>query len=150
MEASAMARVRAIDVAEYILDQLGPMSAMKLQKLVYYSQAWSLAWSDNELFPEEIEAWSNGPVVPSMYARHRGSFRVSSGFFKGDTGRLSSEHKQNIRKVLQFYGNKDPQWLSNLTHLEAPWKDARRDMQPGERGNRIITKQEMQEYYASL
>jgi len=37
------------DVAAYILDKRGPMSHMKLQKLVYYCQAWSLVW-DEELF----------------------------------------------------------------------------------------------------
>jgi uncharacterized phage-associated protein len=53
------------DVAAYILEQRGPMSAMKLQKLVYYSQAWSLVWEDRPLFREEIQAWASGPVVPA-------------------------------------------------------------------------------------
>lgn len=143
-------RVHAADVADYILGRLGPMSALKLQKLVYYSQAWTLAWTDDELFPEEIEAWANGPVVPSLYRKHRGCFRVQEGFFHGDPSHLSQDQRENIKKVLAFYGPKDPQWLSDLTHLEAPWKDARRGMHSTERGNRIITKQEMQEYYASL
>ena len=30
------------DVVKYILNQTGPIPAMKLQKLVYYCQAWSL------------------------------------------------------------------------------------------------------------
>ena len=41
------------DIAKYILEYAGPMSTMKLQKLCYYSQAWSLVWDDEELFPEE-------------------------------------------------------------------------------------------------
>jgi len=48
--------VRAVDVADYILQERGTMSAMKLQKLVFYSQAWHLVWEDTELFPEEIQA----------------------------------------------------------------------------------------------
>ena len=36
----------AHDVAAYILKKLGPMTAMKLQKLVYYCQAWSLVWGN--------------------------------------------------------------------------------------------------------
>src|SRR3954463_13629493 len=95
-------RARPIDVAEYILSRLGPMSAMKLQKLVYYCQAWSLAWTDEELFREEIEAWSNGPVIPSLYRKHKGVFKVSEDFFGGDPSRLSPDQKQNIRKVLDF------------------------------------------------
>lgn len=34
------------DVAEYILDKLQTTTAMKLEKLCYYCQAWSLAWDD--------------------------------------------------------------------------------------------------------
>jgi len=48
----------AHDVAAYILDKCGSMSAMKLQKLVYYSQAWHLVWDDAPLFEERVEAWA--------------------------------------------------------------------------------------------
>ena len=48
--------VRAIDAAEYILRKQGSMSAMKLQKLLYYAQAWHMVWEDELLFPENIEA----------------------------------------------------------------------------------------------
>ena len=41
------------DVAAYILQQQGAMTTWKLQKLIYYSQAWSLVWDDDALFPEE-------------------------------------------------------------------------------------------------
>ncbi len=51
-------------VAAYILSQHGKLSAMKLQKLVYYCQAWSLVWDEAPLFQEQIQAWANGPVVP--------------------------------------------------------------------------------------
>ena len=65
------------DVAAYILEKQGAMTTWKLQKLVYYSQAWSLVWDDDVLFPEEIEAWANGPVVRELYHAHRGKYRVS-------------------------------------------------------------------------
>lgn len=52
-----MAKVN--DVAAYILEHAGPLTAMKLQKLVYYSQAWQLVWEDKALFPERIEAMFN-------------------------------------------------------------------------------------------
>ena len=50
------------DVAKYILNNKGRMSTWKLQKLCYYSQAWSLAWTETPLFEEDFEAWKNGPV----------------------------------------------------------------------------------------
>ena len=65
---AAMASV--YDVAAFILGRLGQVGAMKLQKLVYYSQAWSLVWDDQPLFSETIEAWDKGPVVRS-WARLR-------------------------------------------------------------------------------
>ncbi len=74
------------DVANYIISRRGPMSAMKLQKLCYYAQAWSLTWTERELFPEEIEAWANGPVVRSLYAAHRGEYRVEREFAAGRIG----------------------------------------------------------------
>lgn len=138
------------DVAEYILGRLGEMSAMKLQKLVYYSQAWVLAWSDAPLFNEEIEAWAKGPVVPELYNKHRGQFRIGPGFFGGNPGNLSGPERDMINRVLDFYGPKDPQWLSGLTHLEDPWKNARVGLAPDDRGNRIISKAAMLEYYSNL
>jgi uncharacterized phage-associated protein len=139
----------AHDVAAYILRNLDGMSAMKLQKLVYYSQAWHLVWADNALFPDKVEAWANGPVVPALYKHHRGSFTVKC-WSPGDAGRLSQEERASVDAVLSFYGEKDAFWLSELTHREAPWKDAREGLAPGERGSREITKAAMAEYYASL
>ena len=77
-----------LDVAAYILQEHGPMTTWKLQKLVYYGQAWSFVWDDDELFPEEIEAWANGPVVRELYNAHKGRFRVR-GIGGGDSSRAS-------------------------------------------------------------
>jgi uncharacterized phage-associated protein len=137
-------------VADYILSRIGPMSAMKLQKLVYYSQVWSLVWTERELFPEEIQAWANGPVVWELYCKHRGQYRLEPGFFSANLDRLSAEQREVIDRVLGFYGSKDPQWLSNLTHMEAPWRQARVGIPDGERGSRTISKESILEYYPNL
>jgi uncharacterized phage-associated protein len=143
-------QVRAIDVADYILKRRGGMTAMKLQKLVYYSQVWSLVWTERELFRERIEAWANGPVVPSLYRLHRGHFKIGPGFFEGEPNRLKEEQIDVIDRVLGFYGDKDPQWLSNLSHMELPWKNARNGLNAGEQGHNIISKEAIIEYYTSL
>ena len=54
----------ALDVAEYILEREGVIGTLKLQKLVYYCQAWSMVWNNRPLFPEDIEAWGRGAVRP--------------------------------------------------------------------------------------
>jgi uncharacterized phage-associated protein len=50
---------RAHDSGEFI-------SNLKLQKLLYYSQAWHLAIFDRRLFPERFQAWVHGPVIPTL------------------------------------------------------------------------------------
>ena len=139
----------ALDVAAYILEKLGPMTAMKLQKLVYYCQAWSLVWDEAPLFDEPIEAWANGPVVPSLFAVHKGQFTVSS-VPGGDPSRLTPTQRETIDAVLEAYGDKYSQWLSDLTHLEAPWREARQGLAEGERGHREIPLSAMADYYGSL
>jgi hypothetical protein len=48
----------AHDFAAYVLAEQGEMTTWKLQKLVYYSQAWHLVWDGEPLFTERIEAWA--------------------------------------------------------------------------------------------
>src|SRR5262249_731210 len=48
-----------------------PVSNLKLQKLLYYSQAWHLALYKCALIDDEIEAWVHGPVVPCVFRRYR-------------------------------------------------------------------------------
>ena len=137
------------DVSAFILKNWGPMTAMKLQKLVYYSQAWGLVWDEEPMFPEQIEAWANGPVVRELYEVHRGQFRVSANEL-GDPDKLTDEQSNTVRGILPFYGKMSSQQLSDLTHREEPWREARKGLEPGERGNRVITHESMAEYYSSL
>jgi len=137
------------DVAAYILARKGTMTAMKLQKLVYYSQAWSLVWDEKPLFDEPIQAWVNGPVVPALYAHHRGAFDVSE-WSRGNESALTEKEKESVDAVLGFYGDRTSQWLSDLTHMERPWNDARKGLAPGQRGSQEITPASMHEYYSGL
>lgn len=139
------------DVAAYILAKQGTMTAMKLQKLVYYSQAWSLVWDEAPLFDEPIEAWANGPVVPALYNVHKGNFTVTT-LPIGDASALSPNQQDSIEQVLAFYGDKSAQWLSELTHSEAPWLLARQKagLATGVRGSAPITLEAMAEYYSSI
>jgi len=138
------------DVARYILERQGSMSAMKLQKLCYYSQAWSLVWDDAPLFDEDFEAWANGPVCPELYRVTRGQFKVEAKDEPGDSSVLSNNQKETINIVLSHYGSHDAQWLSRLTHLEEPWNRAREGIPAGAGCSNIISKESMAEYYGSL
>ena len=137
------------DVAAYILKRQGPVSTMRLQKLVYYCQAWHLVWEDLPLFDSRIEAWANGPVCPELYREHRKMFGVAE-WPKGDADGLARNERDTVDVVLDYYGTKDAQWLSDLTHLERPWRAARGTLPDGAPSGRAITPLAMQDYYANL
>ncbi len=132
------------DIAQYILERNGPMTSMKLQKLVYYSQAWATVWDDDVLFDEQVQAWNNGPVVRELWEANKGKFKIAN-VENGDSGSVSDAQRETIGRVLDFYGAKNAQWLSDLTHMEDPWKDAFAQGQ-----NTEITPQAMSEYYSTL
>lgn len=140
-----------LDVAAYILGKCGPLTAMKLQKLVYYSQAWSLVWDEAPLFDEDIEAWANGPVCPDLYAIHRGWFTVSPSEFKvGNAEALTPAQRETVDRVIEAYGKLSSQELSDLTHREEPWKEARAGLPASMRSNMVISPASMAEYYEGL
>ncbi len=73
------------DVAKYLLslfkedaekrvvggDEVADISNLKLQKLLYYCQAYSYALMGKPMFAEDMEAWDYGPVVPSIYQEYK-------------------------------------------------------------------------------
>lgn len=143
----------AHDVAAYIVDKQvstthSGIPAMKLQKLVYYAQAWSLVWDDKPLFSDRIEAWANGPIVPDLYKSLYGQFMIVG--VKGDPNVFTDIERDTIDIVLKYYGDKSSQWLTDLVRNEEPWLSARNGLKIGERGNRVISLAAMAEYYGSL
>jgi uncharacterized phage-associated protein len=70
---------KVVDVAEYILELHGPMSTMKLHKLLYYCQVYCLVTQDRPMFDLDFQAWMNGPVIPELFELHRGKFLVRHG-----------------------------------------------------------------------
>ena len=141
--------IRVFDVAAYILKKKGIMSTMKLQKLVYYSQAWSMVWDEKPLFEEDIEAWANGPVVRDLFYYHRGRYEIETMEI-GNPRLLDQEQRDTVDAVLDYYGDKSAQWLIELTHLEDPWIMAREGLPPLERGDKVIPLDSMADYYSSL
>lgn len=137
------------DVAAAILERTGPIDTFKLQKLVYYSQAWHLVWDEEPLFTEPVKAWAGGPVVYALYEHHRGQYSVSMWPW-GDAKRLTPEQQETVDVVVDAYGKLSGRQLSQLTHREEPWRVARGDLGPGERGSRVIEPATMQDYYSAL
>ncbi|MEG2429218.1 MAG: DUF4065 domain-containing protein, partial [Oscillospiraceae bacterium] len=136
------------NVADYIVTKLGNLTTMKLQKLVYYCQAWSLAWDDQPLFEDDFEAWSNGPVCRSLFEIHKGKYVVHNDSFKKYVNEetFTKTQTETIDAVLNDLGDKEPLWLSELTHSETPWKNARKGYAETEPCSKVISKDSMQAY----
>lgn len=140
------------DVAAYILDRLGGMTAMKLQKLCYYSYGYHLAWEERSLFPEHFEAWANGPVSPALYRLHRGRFQLDRPGFGGHPESLDAGESESVDLVLSSYGDLTAHQLSAMTHREPPWILARERANVGdlERSDEVIQDDDIFEYFDAL
>lgn len=141
-----------LHVARKIIESSGDnLTPLKLQKLAYYSQAWSLVWEGKPLFDEDFQAWANGPVSVELYAKHKGLYVLEKSFLSDYSDHeFSAEDTHTIDVVLAFYGEKEPFYLSEITHRERPWKDARGETPMGESSNAVISKDVMQDYYTGI
>lgn len=105
------------------------MTNMKVQKLLYYSQSLHLALHDDPLFSDEIQAWRYGPVCPPAY-RYYSRFEAEQLPIPGNPleGNISQETKKLLEEVWEYFGEYHPYYLSDMTHLEFPWKKARKGL----------------------
>jgi uncharacterized phage-associated protein len=124
------------------------MDSFRLQKLVYYAQAYHLVHQDEPLFKEPIKAWVNGPVVPALYRIHRGAFDVET--VGGDSSKLTPEEANSVAMVLRIYGRHTSEWLVNQTHMEPPWLEARGGLPPDAKASPDIDLAAMKRYYTRI
>ena len=143
--------VNVFDVAQYILEKTGEINAWKLQKLCYYSQAWHYVWTEEPLFPERFEAWSNGPVCPPLFQAHDGHYSATCAVIgKGDPKRLNESERESVDIIIKDYGDITAYALRELSHVETTWKTARGNLPDGAKCKNVITLESMKDYYGSL
>jgi uncharacterized phage-associated protein len=138
------------EVALYFLNRslLGgnfAITHLKLQKLVYYAQAWSMAINQRPLFDTDIEAWLHGPVSRELYREYR-----EYGFREiPPVENLNIRIERNDLEVLQgvwdLYGEHDGKYLETLAHQEDPWINA---WNLGM--NHVIDLNEMEQFYGQM
>jgi len=127
-------------------DKQSPVSNLKLQKLVYYSQAWHLALYGQPLFQEEVEAWVHGPVVPRVFHKYRAN---RWALIPRTPVTVPDDVRKHLEAVWRSYGSFSAYELERMTHSEEPWVNARLGLAPDESSNNIIPKDAMQTYYAA-
>jgi len=141
----------ALEIAKYFLslgdEEAGDtISNLKLQKLLYYAQGFHLAIFGSPLFEDEIEAWTHGPVVPSVYHEFKtyggNTIPAQAGL---DLADISDETRALLDEVYNVYGQFSAWKLRNMTHEEEPWKHAYDSMPAG-----TISKDSMKEYFSTL
>lgn len=111
----------ALDFAAYFRNLPQYSGKLQLQKLLYYSQAWSLVWTGTPVIDDEFEAWKDGPVVRGVWIHYRYSDPIN---LLGDAQALSPKEKAIANAISKFYGKMSGGALRDLTHEEAPWDDA--------------------------
>ena len=144
-------------LGEYILFMHGPMSHLKLQKLVYYVQAYHLAYFGQPIIEDDFEAWVHGPVSRKLYdVVKEHSLLYTDVGYKNEGGEtpdikiqalLTEEQLELLGDVLSEYAQIKGLQLENLTHSELPWQKARVNYGSGDRCNVIIPKDVMKNYY---
>ncbi|MDR1857481.1 MAG: SocA family protein [Desulfovibrio sp.] len=137
------------DVAQCILEKKGRLATIKLQKLVYYCQAWHLAWTGKAMFPETIQAWAYGPVAPDLHQVYGDKHRIGA-IPGGDSSKLTDDEIESVDAVLDAYGDKFWWSLVHYTHLEPPWRDARKGVPFTKNVGGVISPKAMQDYYSEL
>lgn len=120
---------------------------MKLQKLCYYAQGYSLA-RGNELFPEEFEAWQHGPVIRVLYEQYCDYQwrQITEEIEEQATASLSNNDFLN--DIVSAYGQYDGAALSTMTHREKPWLDARNGIDELSSCSEIISKESLKDFFA--
>lgn len=135
------------DVVSALVRLTGRITTQKLQKLIYYCQAWHLVRFNTPLFVDEIQAWREGPVVRSVYVKYRGDYFVSS-WPTDDGERLDEQQLGIVKWVVAKYGGLSAESLSRMTHAEAPWRVARGALPAGESSEETIPCEIIKGFYA--
>lgn len=148
--------IDTIVLANYILKHYGPMSHLKLQKLVFYCDAYSLAYFGRELVTDQFEAWVHGPVCRRLYDSLKDKSKLYSDVAYSDDGtnvddefsKLTSDQQDLIKNILDQLSSWSSMELETATHNEMPWQKARVGYSEADKCSVIISKDDMMEYYS--
>lgn len=144
--------MNVMSVAKYILSKES-MSHKKLQKICYYSQAWSLVLlNGHRLIDEDFQAWVHGPVCPQLYSYYAdyGWSLIPQTEYVASESSLSSKEIEVIDAVWDVYGKYSADELEYLTHHEEPWQKQRVGLLDYKPSTNTISVSDMKSYYSKL
>lgn len=126
-----IAKYKALDIANLYVELANSLpndsiDNLKLNKLCYFAQAWAETKLGYKLFPEEVEAWHHGPVVPSVYHAFKicGKRPIEEPTYHFDESVLTSDELSLLTDVYMTYGKYTSWSLANKTHApDSPWTE---------------------------
>jgi uncharacterized phage-associated protein len=148
-----MATSNAQEVAATLLEACWArnieVSNLKLQKLLYYAEAWHLVLENGSLYDEPIEAWVHGPVVPGVFRKYR-SFGWLPITTLATTSSKDEDLCAHVGAVLDAYAGFSATDLERLTHSERPWIEARTGLAADEPSTTPISRKVMKQFYSAV
>jgi uncharacterized phage-associated protein len=143
--------VRAIDVAKLFLawakENGDVITNLKLQKLLYYAQAWYLVNYRKTLFDDPIEAWDLGPVVRSLYSKWKayGNSPIPYNITRNERKPFNRSQLNYLEEFYRVFSSFSATALVSMTHTEDPWKSAHK-----KGPSTVISTEDLREFYTRL
>lgn len=135
----------AITIAKWIINKIHP-EPLKLQKLLYLAQGYSYAFHDRPLFHEEIEGWVHGPVVREVYEIFK-NYQYNCIQINFEIEKVDKEAEDILNYVVDNFSKYDAKYLEELTHQQEPWILSRDGLDPDERSDKTILKENIADYF---
>lgn len=157
----SMDKITYEDIADYFIAKAKESGALitnlKLQKMVYYAQAWHITIFDEKLFDKDFQAWVHGPVLPELYDDYKQfSWKpieredLDVDDLKDIENKLGEQKTEFMEELMDEYFGMNAYELERLTHEEEPWKKARSGLDPDEKSTNEIKTEWMEEYYSNF
>ncbi len=134
-----------IDIANWFLGSIDRdagdcITHKKLQKLVYYAQAYALALLNKPLFEEDFEAGTHGAIIPTLSEKFK-DYSWEGLPAPETVPSFDNDIEALLKDIWHVYGELSAKRLQQLILSEEPWKKAK------DNSSQIISKSSMQEYY---
>jgi uncharacterized phage-associated protein len=148
--------VIAEDIIRYYLSKVDEESGevithLKLQKLLYYTQSWYMAFNRTPLINEKFQAWVHGPVLPRIYDKFKWYGYSPIPKVMANEENICDDLTSSILEMIwTVYGKYEAKYLERLTHLEDPWRLARKNLKTDDSSNIEIKNEDILNYYSLI
>jgi uncharacterized phage-associated protein len=126
-------KANKIEIDEWVFEWI---SHLKLQKILYFSQAIFMAVKWTPAFIEKIYAWKYWPVVKEIYDEYSKNRKMWNRLLSQNeildndfNNIITLEDKKILFNVWAEFWQFSANQLVNITHKHSPWKNAYKELQ---------------------